>query len=208
LPSQPEEYGSEAQLVVDVRNFIHHYVDVSPLYEQIATYYVLFTWLYDRFNELPYLRARGDPGCGKTRFLITVGSLCYKPIMASGASSVSPLFRMLESFRGTLIIDESDLRFSDEKAEIVKILNNGNVRGFPVLRSDVNRRGEFSPHAYHVFGPKIVATRGDFEDRALESRFLTEELGGHSLRENIPINLPSEHRSFCILSAAASLFPD
>jgi ATP-dependent DNA ligase len=41
---------------------------------------------------------------------------------------------MLDSFHGTLIVDEGDFRFSDEKAEVVKILNNGNVKGFPVLR--------------------------------------------------------------------------
>src|SRR5204863_8860180 len=107
-----------------------------PLFLQVASFYLLFTWVYDDFNELPYLRLRGDPGCGKTRFLLTVGSLCYKPIFASGASTVSPLFRLLDAIRGTLIIDEGDFRFSDEKAEIVKILNNGNARGFPVLRSE------------------------------------------------------------------------
>ena len=68
---------------------------------------------------------------------MTVGSLCYKPIFASGASTVSPLFRTLDLFRGTLVIDEGDFRFSDEKAEVIKILNNGNARGFPVPRTEV-----------------------------------------------------------------------
>ncbi len=140
LPTMPEEYESEDRLIAGIRSFIHRYVNVTPHYEEIAAYYVLFSWVYDGFNELPYLRVRGDPGCGKTRFLLTVGSLCYKPIFASGASTVSPLFRLLEIFRGTLIIDESDFRFSDEKAELVKILNNGNVRGFPVLRSETSGR--------------------------------------------------------------------
>ena len=98
LPSVPEEYGAEDRLLHEVRGFIHQYVDVSPLYEEIASYYVLFSWVYDGFNELPYLRVRGDYGTGKTRFLLTVGSLCYKPIFASGASTVSPIFRLLESF--------------------------------------------------------------------------------------------------------------
>jgi hypothetical protein len=194
LSSQPEEYGSELELLQSVKDFIHKYVAVSPLYEDIASYYVLFSWVYDGFNELPYLRVRGDPGCGKTRFLLTVGSLCYKPIFASGASSVSPLFRLLESFRGTLIIDESDFRFSDEKAELVKILNNGNVRGFPVLRSESNGKGEYNPFAYQVYGPKILASRGDFQDLALESRFLSEEMGSGELRPDIPINLPVAYR--------------
>lgn len=195
LPSQPEEYTSEDELVAEIQTFIHRYVDVSPLFEKIASYYVLFSWIYDDFNELPYLRLRGDAGSGKTRFLLTVGSLCYKPIFASGASTVSPIFRILDAFRGTLIIDEGDFRLSDERAEIVKILNNGNAKGFPVLRSEaLGKRGEFSPRAYDVFGPKLVATRGFFEDRALESRFLTEEMDQYHLRNDIPINLPSSYK--------------
>src|SRR5437016_6122788 len=152
FPSEPLEYDSEAKLMEDIRAFIHRYVDISPLFEQIASYYVLFTWVYDAFNELPYLRLRGDTGSGKTRFLLTVGSLCYKPIFASGASTVSPLFRLLDSMRGTLVIDEGDFRVSDERAEVVKILDNGNSRGFPVLRSESVSGREFSPRAYTVFG--------------------------------------------------------
>lgn len=192
FPSEPEEYESEEALIAHIQNFIHRYLDVSPLFERIACYYVLFSWIYDSFNELPYLRARGDYGSGKTRFLLAIGSLCYKPIFASGASSASPIFRILDAFGGTLIIDESDFRFSDEKAEIVKILNNGNVKGFAVLRSETNRHGEFNPYAYSVFGPKIVGARGNFQDQALESRFLTEDMGHRRLREGIPINLPEE----------------
>jgi hypothetical protein len=192
LPSGPEEYASEAALVSSIEAFIHRYVDVSPLFERVASYYVLLSWLSDAFNELPYLRVRGAPGSGKTRFLLVVGSLCQKPIFASGASTTSPLFRMLDLIKGTLVIDESDFRFSDEKAELVKILNNGNVRGFPVLRAECNAfTKEYNPTAYQVFGPKLVATRGSFDDRALESRFLTEEMGARSLRDEIPINLPA-----------------
>ncbi len=195
LPSAPEEYGTEAELIAEIQSFIHRYVDVSPLFESIASYYVLLSWVYDGFNELPYLRLRGEPGSGKTRFLLTVGSLCYKPIFASGASTVSPLFRIIDSFQGTLIIDEGDFRLSDERAEIVKILNNGNARGFPVLRTEVSYSREFNPKAYSVFGPKLVATRGFFEDRALESRCITEEMGQTRLRADVPINLPAKHKT-------------
>jgi hypothetical protein len=194
FPSEAAPYESDRALIAEIREFIHRYVDVSPLFEEIASYYVLFTWVYDSFNELPYLRLRGDTGTGKTRFLLTAGALCYKPIYASGASTVSPLFRILDSVRGTLIIDEGDFRFSDEKAEIVKILNNGNARGFPVLRSESVNGREFSPRAYAVFGPKLVSTRGFFQDRALESRCITEETGSQRLRDDIPLNLNEEYR--------------
>lgn len=194
FPSEPLEYNSDAELLSEIQSFIHTYVDVSPLFEKIATYYVLFSWVFDSYSELPYLRLRGDPGSGKTRFLLTVGSLCYKPIFASGASTVSPLFRIIDIFRGTLIIDEGDFRLSDERAEIVKILNNGNARGFPVLRSESTSNREFDPRAFAVFGPKLIATRGFFQDRALESRCITEEMGQGRLRDDVPINLPPTYK--------------
>lgn len=190
FPSQPAEYGSEDELFAAVRSFIHRYVDLSDAFEEVAACYVLFSWVYDAFNEVPYLRVRGDYGSGKSRFLLTVGSLCYKPIFASGASTVSPIFRILDAVQGTLVVDEGDFRASDEKAEIVKILNNGNARGFPVLRSEQTPTGEFNPRAFHVFGPKLVATRNLFDDRALESRCLSEDMGVRPLRSDIPINLP------------------
>lgn len=193
LPDEPVDYGTEEELIKRIQAFIHKYVHVSPLFEQLSSYYVLLTWIYDCFHELPYLRLKGDPGCGKTRFLLTVGSLCYKPIFASGASTVSPLFRMLDTIRGTLIMDEGDFRYTDERSEIIKILNNGNARGFPVLRSEVTPWGEYNPHAFYVYGPKLVATRKSFDDPALETRCITEEMGVEKLRDDIPINLTDEH---------------
>jgi hypothetical protein len=192
FPSGADEYESDVVLIETVRAFIHRYVALTDVFETIAAYYVLLTWIYDDFHEVPYLRVRGDAGSGKTRFLLAVGSLCYKPIFASGASTASPLFRIIDAFRGTLVLDEGDFRFSDEKAEIVKILNNGNAKGFPVLRSEVMRTGEVNPTAYAVFGPKIIATRGFFEDRALESRCITEELGQYPFRKDVPISVPGE----------------
>lgn len=194
LPSAVGEAGSKTEVLDAVRAFLHRYVDLSPLYEEIAAHYVLLSWVYDAFNELPYLRFRGEFGTGKTRALLTVGSVCYKPFFASGASTVSPLFHILDAFAGTLVLDEADFRISDQTADLTKILNNGNVRGLPVLRTMTNRNRELNPQAFQVFGPKLLAMRGSFNDQALESRFLTEETGRRQLRSDVPISLPTRLR--------------
>jgi hypothetical protein len=193
LPSALGHFESEAALISEIQSFIHRYVDLSPAFEEVAAHYALLTWGYDVFNELPYLRVRGQYGSGKSRFLLTIGSICFKPIFASGASTISPIFRLIDQVGGTLVIDEADFSASDERAEIIKILNNGNARGFPVLRSEVTPQKEFNPRAFNIFGPKIVATRHAFDDAALESRCLTEVLGNRPIRSDIPISLP---RSF------------
>ncbi|MDQ7812759.1 hypothetical protein [Brevundimonas sp.] len=195
LPSAVGTFTSQAALVAAVQAFLHRYVDLSPTFEAIAAHYVLLTWVYDAFHELPYLRLRGDYGTGKTRALTAIGALCYKPFFASGASTVSPIFHVLDAFGGTLVLDEADFRFSDATAPLSKILNNGNTAGLPVLRTMTNRHKELNPRAFRVYGPKLVAMRHSFADRALESRFLTEETGQRPLRPEIPIQTPPElHR--------------
>lgn len=187
FPSQATPYENEEEILREITIFIHKYLDISEVFEQIASYYVLFTWMYDRFNEVPYLRAIGDFGSGKSRFLQAIGILCYKPVFTGGATTPSPIFRIINEVKGTLIIDEADFKFSDMTSEIVKILNTGYQKGMPVLRSE--GKGTFEVKAYDVFCPKIVATRETFSDKALESRFLVEEMGAGKLRSDIPRTL-------------------
>jgi len=195
LPSKPEDHGSRRELVTEIESFLHRYVDVSPLFEKIAAHYILLSWVYDAFNEVPYLRLQGRYGSGKTRGLLAIGSLAYKAFFASGASTTSPIFHTLDAFTGTLVLDEADFRFSDATSDLVKIFNNGTVEGLPVLRTIQNRQKEFNPQAFRVFGPKIVGMRGSFEDEALESRFITEFTGHSSLRSDIPIHLPTTFKA-------------
>jgi hypothetical protein len=188
LPVAPEPYGTEQDLYDLVQRYINEYVAVSQFYERLSSYYVLFSWLYDRFNTLPYERFIGDYGTGKTRALQVIGAICYRPVFASGATTVSPIFRLIDRHQGTLIIDEADFKNSDSDAEIMKILNCGYQAGFPVIRSE-QRGNTFEPVGYAVYGPKLIATRKRFRDKALESRCLTEEMD-FQWRPDIPSILP------------------
>ncbi len=194
LPSAVGDVRDKGDLLADVRAYLARYVELSPAFVDLAPYYVLLTWVYDAFNEVPYLRFRGDWGSGKTRALITLGSICYKPFFASGASTVSPIFHILDGFRGTLLLDEADFRFSDLTGDLTKVLNNGTVNGLPVLRTMTNRHRELNPQAFRVFGPKILAMRERFSDPALESRFITEETARRPLPQHIPIHTPDSLR--------------
>lgn len=190
LPSALGNATNKAALLADIKSFIHHYVSLSPVFEDIAAHYILLSWVHDAFSEVPLLRLAGDYGSGKTRALLVLGSLTYKGFFASGASTVSPIFHVLHEFQATLLLDEADLKISDATVDLVKILNNGTVKGLPVLRTMTNRYRELNPQAFRVFGPKIVAMRQGFRDDALESRFLTEDMNACTLRADIPISIP------------------
>ncbi len=194
FPSEPVEYDSQSSLINTIQAFIHKYISVSPSFEKIASYYVLFSWIHDDFNELPYLRGLGGFGTGKSRLLQVIGSICYRPIFANGATTVSPIFRILNDFRGTLVLDEADFQFSDTTTDIVKILNSGFMKGSPVLRSEAGHKRNFDVKSYDVFGPKVIATRFLYEDPALESRMITEDMNLNTVRDDISFNMSDGFR--------------
>jgi len=188
LPSIAEDYGDEMRLYSEIRAFIHKYLEVSEDFETIACFYPMLTWVYDVMSVIVYLRAKGDWGTGKSRFLKVFSVLCYRAVSATGAISEAPIYRVVDRWRGTLTLDEADFdEKTDASASITKILNCGYERGKPVIRCDSN-----DPEVVHVFdpfGPKILATRFAFKDKALESRCFTE-LMKERTRKEIPIDLP------------------
>jgi len=186
FPEQPDAYTDQRSLLRDVQEFIHTYLDVDPFYERLASYYVMFSWLYDCFDTLPYLRALGDAGTGKSRFLQTIGSLCYRPIFMSGATTVSPVFRILALMRGTVIMDEADFSNSDTDNEMIKILNLGFDRKQGFVYRDKKDGDSHWPESYNVYGPKLLATRKEFTDKATESRCLTKRMSAARPDPRIP----------------------
>jgi len=188
LPSGLGEPGSLEELLSYVQGFIHAYLDTSETFERIASYYVLHTWLHDQFSITPYLRALGDYGTGKSRFLKVVGGICYRPVNLGGGVSVAAIYRMLERYKGTLLIDEGDFfQKSEVWALICQVLNMGYEAGGAVIRCDGN--GSFEPQAYECFGPKLLATRRRFGDAALESRCFTQVFFPTE-RKDIPLTIP------------------
>ena len=171
LPSEPVEYVSVELLINEIKQFIHIYLDIHPFYENLAAYYVLMTWRYDELSVVPYLRALGDFGSGKTRLIQTIGSLCYKPMFLAGATSDAYLFRVIELFGGTLVINELERVNTDLQSQITIILNNGYEKGMPVGRVEGETKRE--PRTFDVFCPKVISTRQKFKDLALESRIIS-----------------------------------
>ena len=175
LPSDVGKYENNESLFGEVRDYIRKYVHLPNSFLTIATLYVIMTWVYDRFDTIPYLRVIGNYGTGKTRFLNVIGNLSYKGMMAGGSITTAATFRTLDQIQGTLVFDEADFRSSELWSEIIKILNSGHTKNFPVIRMNVsNKKDGYETKSFKVYGPKILASRERFGDEALESRSLTQ----------------------------------
>jgi len=173
LPNKLKKYKDVPSLIEEIKSFITKYYDFGEQQEHLtfSAWYVLLTWIYDKLNTIPYLRALGDYGTGKTRFKNTVGLICYKPILGSGAGSVAALKRMVDKWRGTSLTDEGDVMDDDERSELIKFYNLGIEKGQSIYQCNKNNPDKID--FFDPYCPKIILTRKPFKDQALESRCLT-----------------------------------
>jgi len=186
LPSKPLDYDNEEELEIEIEAFIQTWVDISKEHLQKVTWYSMLSRLTDKINTIPYLRALGDYGTGKTRYLDVIGGICYKPMFVGGSVRSAPIYRIIDLWRGTAIFDEFTLKKSDETEDIIQILNNGYQKGKPVLRCKDGNYDQVI--AFDPFGPKVLASRTGFYDKALESRCITEIMKTTG-RNDVPIDL-------------------
>lgn len=189
LPEKTEEYENNEKLDEALKIFIRKWLDVDEEHLQYAVWGIKQSWIYDRLNTINYLRAMGDTGLGKSRYLTTLGLLFYKPIKIGGATTPAPIFRIISKWKGSLLIDEADLKNTDETSEIIKIINLGYEKGNPILRCDKNDPTKID--FFDPFCPKILATRKPFEDKATESRCFTKVMEGTE-RKDISFVLTSD----------------
>ena len=170
LPSHAEEYGSDEQLYNEVNKFIaRYYNEPKKSHRILNTLYIFFTWVYDRFTSCCYLQFLGRAGGGKSRALEVTGQICYRPTIIAGADSSASMFRMLDRYRGTALIDEATFTDrSEAHSAIVQVLNVG----YKLVPGSVGRcEGDDNRQVrYMVWGPKMLATREDFKDDGLRSR--------------------------------------
>jgi hypothetical protein len=192
FPSEVGEYESNEALYREVRSFVDRYVQLTPTFLSVVSAYVMMTWLYDKFENIPYLRVVGLFGTGKTRVLQVAGNLCYKPVFAGGSMSMSALFRTLNSFNPSLIYDEAELS-EENSTEMRQVLRQGYSADAPVTRTEKAANGKYYVRTFNVFGPKIMASQSKFRDAALESRCLTEHMFPLMKTER-PIQLSEQFR--------------
>ena len=142
------------------------------------------------YETIPYLRALGEFG----RWQVTLPQH-HRPHLLSphafgGGDSEATIYYTLETFKGTMIIDESDFRDSDESALISKIINIEIIAAAPSSGSKPSPAATATKSAASMSsGPKIFGAREGFGDQASDSRCLTHYTTSIVLRPDIPIDL-------------------
>jgi len=97
------------------------------------------------------------PRCGKTTLLDVLGQFVARPLTAANVSA-SSVFRVIEEYRPTMLIDEGD-SFLPDNEDLRNVLNSGHRRGGHVLRT-VAVGDDFEVRRFSTFGACAIALIG------------------------------------------------
>jgi putative DNA primase/helicase len=144
-----------AQLLNEVSDTIQQFIVLEIAEARATALWVALTHFIDVVEYAPLVIINApEKSCGKTQLLTVMGRMSYRPLPASNASA-SALFRAVELWKPTILIDEADTFFRDN-AELHGMVNAGYQRGSFVLRSEPVG-DSFEPRSFSVFAAKALA---------------------------------------------------
>ena len=118
--------------------------------------WILFAWTHDAHVHSPLLLVTSpEPDCGKSTLLGLVNYLVPHGLIIVDASG-PVLFRMIECWHPTIIVDEADDVFR-RCPDVRVVINSGWTRGAGVPRCHPDTH---EPEIFSTFAPKAIGIKG------------------------------------------------
>lgn len=144
-----------ALLLDEISEIICRFVILDAKQADTAALWIAHTYLIDIIDISPIAIINApEKACAKTLFQTLLARMAYRPMPAANAS-VSALFRAVELWKPTILFDEADTFFRENK-ELQGLINAGYKRGGYVLRSESTGES-FEPRMFSVYSAKSIA---------------------------------------------------
>ena len=167
---------------------------VLPTGADVAlTLWALGTYIYNSFRIFPKLcLSSPEKRCGKTTIIEILGALVHRALIASNVSA-SVIFRSIDLWHPSLLIDEGDT-FVNDNVALRGVINSGHTRSTAfVLRTDGDNH---QPKRFSTWSPMAIAMISSPPD-TIRDRSVLITLRRKMPGENItrlPLNINEIHR--------------
>ena len=144
-----------SQVLDEVATTIRRYVVLSQEQADAAALWAAFTWFIDAAKVAPLLVITApEPACGKSQLLDLLAKIVMRPLATSSMRSAT-MFRIIESWSPSLLLDEVDSMLRGDDLEMANIVNAGYERGACFVWRCVG--DDHEPARFNVWGAKAFA---------------------------------------------------
>jgi putative DNA primase/helicase len=157
-------------LLDDVVKAVRRFIVCEPETAHAVALWAAFTWFVDVVQVAPLaVITAPEKRCGKSQLLFFLSKIVCRPLPASNISTAA-LFRTVEAWKPTFLIDEAD-SFMKDNEDMRGLLNSGHTRDGAFWIKTVGDNHE--PKKFSTWGAKAIAgisaknIAGTITDRAI-----------------------------------------
>ena len=166
-----------AEILSDIAAVVRRFIVCEREISIAVALWSAMTWLMDVVHVAPLaVITAPEKRCGKSQLLTLMGRLVCRPITASSISPAA-LFRAIDAWEPTLLIDEVDACMKDNE-ELRGIINSGHTRDSAYVIRTVG--DTFTPTKFSTWGAKALSGIGHVADTLMDRAIILE------LRRKLP----------------------
>ena len=160
-----------AELLTTIAATVRRFIICEPHTAQSVALWVAMTWFIEVIQVAPLaVITAPEKRCGKSMMLFLIGRLVSRPLMSSSISP-SALFRSIDAWQPTLLIDEVDACLKDNE-ELRGLLNCGHTRDTAFTIRCVG--DDHTPKRFNVWGAKALSGIGHVADTLMDRSIILE----------------------------------
>jgi hypothetical protein len=150
---EPVDGGVLLQAIMDR---IRAHVVMSEYHAIAVGLWIIFTWVHEQAVHSPLLMVTSpQANSGKTTLLGLINFLVRRSVQSVSISGPA-LFRSIEKWAPTFVIDEADTVLANNE-DLKEVVNSGWTRGQNVIRC---HPVTLEPQPYSTFAPKAIGMKG------------------------------------------------
>lgn len=158
-------------LLNEIDQTLRRFIICEPETARATTLWITMTWFIDTVQVAPLaVITAPEKSCGKTQLLDLIGKMSCRPMFASSITPAA-LFRSVEMWQPTLLIDEADAFLKDNE-EMRGLLNAGHTRTSAYTIRTVG--DDHTPKKFNVWGAKAISGIGHLADTLTDRTIVLE----------------------------------
>ena len=155
-----------AALLTDLSFLIGRYVSMPAHVADAVALWSIATWLHEHLEVSTFLNVTSaTKRCGKSLLFEVIAELTHRPLPLSGSISPAALFRIIEKYSPTLLLDEADTYFT-EAPELRGVVNGSQRRRMAYALRCVGEDHE--PRRFTTWCPKAISGIGNLHDTVID----------------------------------------
>ena len=154
--------------------------------------WIMGTYVFNSFRIFPNIAITSpERRCGKSSTLDIIEALSYKSLLTSNITPAA-IFRLIEKYQPTLLIDEADTFVSGRNDDMIGIINSGHAKNRAVIIRTVGEN--YESKKFSTWSPKVFASIKSLQptvmDRSIEVKLRRKTI--HEIVDRLPVNFKDD----------------